>query len=337
MNILLAKENVTEKVEMRNAYCETLIELAEKDSRIVALDADLMAAMGMVPFQQKFPERTFNCGIQEANMIGVAAGMSATGLVPYAHSFATFTTRRALDQIFMSAAYAKLNVRIIGSDPGITAAFNGGTHMPFEDMGIMRGIPEITVLEPTDSTMIRDLVKQLANAYGVFYVRLVRRNAVKVFEAGSTFEIGKAIPLREGKDVTIMASGLCVAESLEAAKMLAVQGISARVLNVFTLKPIDRDAVIQCAAETGAIVTAENHNVINGLGSAVAEVLAENIPTPMERIGIQDLFGEVGPVDYLKQRFELTAADIVKKVEKVIGRKRRTEAFAKAAVVDVRR
>jgi transketolase len=321
MTILLAKENVEEKVAMRDAYCQTLMELAEKDDRIVALDADLMNSMGMVPFQKKYPERMFNCGIQEANMIGVAAGLSATGMVPYAHSFATFATRRCLDQVFMSAAYAKLNVRIIGSDPGVTASFNGGTHMPFEDLGIMRGIPEITVLEPTDSIMIRDLVRQLADAYGVFYIRLLRRNAIQIYQEGSRFEIGKAVLLREGKDATILATGLCVAESLEAAKILAARGVSVRVLNMFTLKPVDREAVIRCAAETGAIVTAENHNVINGLGSAVAEVLVENFPVPMERIGVQDLFGEVGPIAYLKERFELTAADIVKRVEKVIGRK----------------
>jgi transketolase len=254
-------------------------------------------------------------------MIGVAAGLSATGKVPFAHSFATFTTRRSLDQVFMSAAYAKLNVRIIGSDPGVMASFNGGTHMAFEDLGVMRGIPEMTVLEPTDSTMLCDLIKQLANAYGVFYIRLMRRNAVKVYEEGSTFAIGKAVTLREGKDATIIAIGLCVAESIQAAKVLASRGLSVRVVNMFTLKPLDREAVIRCAAKTGAIVTAENHNIINGLGSAVAEVLSESIPTPLERVGVQDLFGEVGSADYLKQKFELTAADIVKKVEKVISRK----------------
>ena len=321
MTIVLAKENIEEKVAMRDAYCQTLMELAEKDPRIVALDADLMNSMGMVPFQKKFPTRTFNCGVQEANMIGVAAGLSATGKVPYAHSFATFATRRCFDQVFMSAAYAKLNVRIIGSDPGVTAAFNGGTHMPFEDLGIMRNIPEMTVLEPTDSTMIRSLVRQLAAVYGVFYIRLLRRNAIKVYEEGSSFDIGRAAQLRDGKDATIIATGLCVAESLKAANLLATRGISVRVLNMFTIKPIDREAVVKAAAETGAIVTAENHNIINGLGSAVAEVLCESLPIPMERIGIRDMFGEVGSIDYLKQRFELTGADIANKVEKVISRK----------------
>jgi len=321
MTIVLAEENIQETIAMRDAYCQTLMELAEKDPRIVALDADLMNSMGMVPFQMKFPNRTFNCGVQEANMIGVAAGLSATGKVPYAHSFATFASRRCFDQVFMSAAYAKLNVRIIGSDPGVTAAFNGGTHMPFEDLGIMRNIPEMTVLEPTDSTMIRDLVRQLAGVYGVFYIRLLRRNAIKVYEEGSRFDIGRAVQLRDGKDATIIATGLCVAESLKAANLLATRGISVRVLNMFTIKPIDRAAVIKAAAETGAIVTAENHNIINGLGSAVGEVLCESLPIPMERIGVRDMFGEVGSIDYLKQRFELTGADIASKVEKVISRK----------------
>jgi len=292
-----------------------------KNNQIVILDADLMSSMGMIPFLKEFPERTFNCGVQEANMIGIAAGLSATGKIPFAHTFATFATRRCYDQVFISGAYAKANVRIIGSDPGVTSAYNGGTHMPFEDMGIMRNIPEMTVLEPTDSVMLIDIIKQLAGLYGMFYVRLLRKNAIKIYEEGSTFEIGKAVKLKDGKDVTIIANGIMVAEALKAAYMLEEKEISTRVLDMFTLKPIDKETIITCAKETGAIVTAENHNIINGLGSAVAEVLVENIPTPMERVGVKDLFGEVGPVDYLKERFELTANDIVKKAEKVLKRK----------------
>jgi len=321
MTILLAKNNVKEDIEMRNVYCQTLIELARKNNQIVILDADLMSSMGMIPFLKEFPERTFNCGVQEANMIGIAAGLSATGKIPFAHTFATFATRRCYDQVFISGAYAKANVRIIGSDPGVTSAYNGGTHMPFEDMGIMRNIPEMTVLEPTDSVMLIDIIKQLAGLYGMFYVRLLRKNAIKIYEEGSTFEIGKAVKLKDGKDVTIIANGIMVAEALKAAYMLEEKEISTRVLDMFTLKPIDKETIITCAKETGAIVTAENHNIINGLGSAVAEVLVENIPTPMERVGVKDLFGEVGPVDYLKERFELTANDIVKKAEKVLKRK----------------
>jgi transketolase len=220
----------------------------------------------------------------------------------------------------LSGAYTKSNIRIIGSDPGVTAAYNGGTHMPFEDLGIMRNIPEMTIIIPTDSIMLRNIIKQVAELFGMFYIRLLRKNAIKIYEKGSTFEIGKAIKLKEGTDVTIIANGIMVTEALNAAHMLEEKGISTRVLDMFTLKPIDKEAIIVCAKDTSAIVTAENHNIINGLGSAVAEVLVENIPIPMERVGVKDLFGEVGPADYLKERFELTASDIVKKVEKVLKR-----------------
>jgi transketolase len=287
------------------------------------LDADLMKSMGMIPFLKAYPERTFDVGIQEANMIGVAAGLSATGKIPFAHSFAPFASRRCFDQVFLSCGYARLNVRVIGSDPGITAAYNGGTHMPFEDMGLMRLVPDITILEPVDATMLKDLVKQTAVQYGVFYIRLLRKNAIRIYAEGSSFEIGKGVQLKEGMDVTIFATGIMVSESLRAAEILGGQGISARVVNLFTLKPIDRELITQCARETGAIVTAENHNIINGLGSAVAEVLVENTPVPMERIGVKDSFGEVGPVDYLAKRFEMTADDIVKAVKKVMTRKKR--------------
>jgi transketolase len=322
MNIKLAKNNVKEEKMMKDIYCETLMELAKNDKRIVALDADLMNSMGMPPFKKAYPERTFNCGIQEADMIGIAAGLSATGKVPFAHTFGVFASRRCYDQTFISAAYARLNVRIIGSDPGVTAQYNGGTHMPFEDMGILRNIPTMTIIEPTDGVMLKDLIKQLANLYGVFYIRLLRKNAIKIYEEGSTFKIGKAIELRGGSDVTLISSGILVHESLKAADMLAAEGINARVVNMFTWKPVDADMIVKCAKETGAIVTVENHNIINGLGSAVAEVLAENFPSPLERIGCKDQFGEVGSQDYLMERFELTAADIVKKAKKAIGRKK---------------
>jgi len=323
MNAIITKNRMKEEVAMRDAYCNTLIELARKDDRIVVLDADLMKSMGMIPFQKEFPERAFDVGVQEANMIGVAAGLSATGKIPFAHSFATFATRRCFDQIFLSCGYARLNVRIAGSDPGITAAFNGGTHMPFEDMGIMRNIPGITIIEPVDSVMLNNILKQTANLYGVFYIRLLRKNAVKIYEKGSKFEIGRAVRLKEGNDATIFATGIMADEALKAAEALLNEGISARVVNIFTLKPIDKEMIIKCAEETGAIVTAENHSVINGLGSSVAEVLAENIPVPLERVGVNDLFGEVGPADYLARRFEITSVDIVAKVKKAIGRKKK--------------
>ncbi|MHC4505369.1 MAG: transketolase family protein [Planctomycetota bacterium] len=317
-----AAQPAKETTMMRDVYCRTLIDLARDNPRIVVLDADLMNSMGMVPFMKEYPARTFNCGVQEANMMGIAAGLSRTGKIPYAHSFGPFATRRCYDQVFMSGAYARCNIRVIGSDPGVTAAYNGGTHMPFEDVGIMRNVPGMTVIEPTDNAMLEDMIRQLSRAYGMYYVRLLRRYAMKIYEPGTTFTIGKAVTLREGADVTIIASGIMVAVALQAAAQLAQQDVSARVLNMFTVKPIDREAVVQAATETGAIVTAENHSIINGLGSAVAEVLGETLPVPLERVGVQDQFGEVGPEDYLRKRFGLTPEDIVGKVNRAIERKR---------------
>ncbi len=320
-NIILSEYHGKDSMAMRDAYCQTLIGMAEKDPRIVALDADLMGAMGMKPFQKRFPERTIDCGIQEGNMIGVACGLAVQGKIPFAHTFAPFCTRRACDQIFISGAYNYANVKVVGSDPGITAAYNGGTHMPFEDMGIMRGIPTMVVVEPADIVQLKDLLPQIAAYEGIVYMRLVRKDVNKVYEEGSTFELGKAAILSEGTDVTLIASGYCVTEALSAAKILAEQGISAGVINMFTWKPIDQEAILKAAADTGAIVTCENHNVINGLGSAVAEVLVKNKPVPMEMVGVQDEFGEVGPVNYLRERFGLTDVSIVEAAKKVIARK----------------
>lgn len=311
----------TEAVEMRSVFARVMEEMQAEDRRLIYMDADLMNSIGMANYWKAHPEKAINSGIQEANMIGVAAGMSATGLIPFVHTFGTFASRRVMDQVFVSAAYAKLNVKIIGSDPGITASLNGGTHMPFEDMGMMRCVPEITIIEPTDCVMLADMIRQTKEKYGVFYIRLSRKKCEKIFEDGSTFEIGKAAKVREGKDVTIFAAGICVAEAVKAAELLEQEGIQAAVSNMFTIKPIDREAVIEAAKTTGAIVTAENHNIINGLGSAVAEVLAENTYAPLERIGAKDCFGEVGPVDYLKKRFEMTAEDIAKAAKKAISRK----------------
>jgi transketolase len=321
MNYKVDNRHAAEKLAMRDAYAETMTELVKENPRIVYLEADLMNSIGMVNFAKEFPDNAINCGIQEANMIGTAAGMSAVGMIPFTHTFGCFATRRALDQIFVSGAYARTNIRMLGSDPGVTAAFNGATHMPFEDIGLLRGIPNITIIEPTDSTMLRDMVKQTAKMNGIFYIRLSRKNAVKVFEDGATFDIGKAVSIKEGSDVTLIASGICVDEAMKAAEILQEQNINAAVLNVFTIKPIDREAIAAAAKKTGAIVTVENHNIHNGLGSAVAEVLTETTPVPMARVGIQDKFGEVGAVDYLKERFGLTAENIAKSALEVIERK----------------
>ncbi len=314
----IAKTHEKDAVEMRKVYCQTLMDLAKENKDIVVLDADLSSSLAMNPYFEAYPDRAYNVGISEANMAGVAAGLSAAGKIPYAHSFAPFSTRRCYDQIFVSCAYAQLNVRIIGSDPGVTAAFNGGTHMPFEDVGIMRNIPEITILNPTDQTMLKDLLEQTSTLNGMFYIRLLRKNAVKVYEEGSKFEIGKANIIKDGKDATIIANGIMVAEAIKAAAILKEKGIDVRVVDMFTIKPIDKKIIKESAEKTGLIVTAENHNIINGLGSAVAEVIAEEAPCKLKRVGVKDKFGQVGSVDYLKEFYELRAKDIVKAVEEGI-------------------
>lgn len=312
-----------ETKEMRKVFCETMMEMAKEDPSVVYFDCDVMNSIGMVPFAKEYPDRAVNCGIQEANMVVAAAGASATGLKPFTHTFGPFAARRVIDQVYISAAYAGLNVRMLGSDEGISAAYNGGTHMPIEDVGLMRTIPNITVLDATDTAMFRDLLRQTKDMYGVFYIRFPRAITPKIYEDGSTFEIGKAARLREGNDVTIFCSGILVADALRAADMLAAEGITAAVSNIFTLKPIDRDAIIEAARNTGAIVTAENATVINGLGSAVCDVLAETIPTPVEKIGVPDRFGEVGSIDYLKRIFHMTAEDIVEAAKRAVARKTR--------------
>jgi transketolase len=311
-----------DKREMRNAYIDKLIKLSETDERIIVLDADLMHSNNTYKFKDLFPNRAINVGVQEANMIGMAAGLSLVGKIPFVHTFTCFAARRDLDQLYLSVAYAELNVKLIATDPGVAATYNGGSHMSFEDIGIMRTIPSMTVIEPTDSVMMESLVEQISYTYGPFYVRLFRKNPIKIYDSGDNFKIGRGIILKEGKDVTIIANGIMVAEALKAYDSLEKGGISARVVDMFTIKPIDKDLIIRCAEKTGAIVTAENSNTINGLGSAVAEVLVENRPVPMERIGIQDLFGEVGDMEYLKKRYHLTADDIVNSVRKVVTRKK---------------
>lgn len=321
MNIKLAAEHTLEELEMRQAYSAAIVEMIENGEPVMPMDADLMRAIGLLPYKEKYPDNIVDCGIAESNMMGVAAGLSAEGFVPFPHSFATFSSRRAIDQIFMSGAYAKLNVKVVGSDPGVSAALNGGTHMAFEDVAIMRAVPEMTIIEPTDAVMVRDLTFQAARTYGMFYIRMNRVKAENIYEEGSTFDIGKAVLLRDGEDVAIIAAGREVIEAVRAAELLEKEDISARVLDMFTIKPIDKDAIITAAKKTGAIVTAENHNVIGGLGSAVAEVLVENMLVPMERVGVQDKFGEVGPTPWLKEHFGLTAKDIVAKAKKAISRK----------------
>lgn len=306
---------------MRAAYCEALIEAAQADERVFALDCDLSSSVGTAPFIKRFPERHLNCGIQEANACGLAAGLSRHGFIPFLHTFAVFASRRIYDQLYISCAYAGLTVKLVGADPGVTAAVNGGTHMALEDAGILRVIPGVRIVEPSDTVMMRALVKQIAASEGVDYLRIARKQGVRLYRDGSQFEIGRAALLREGGDVTLIASGIMVHQAFEAARQLHDEGIEARVLDMFTLKPLDRERVIESARKTGAVVTCENHNIIGALGSAVAEVLSEHCPAPLERVGVPDVFGEVGSQQYLMERFNLTCADICAKARRAVARK----------------
>lgn len=307
--------------EMRKAYVEALIELASKDDRVVVCEADLMAASGTKAFKEKYPERMIDVGVAEANMIGVAAGLAAMGKIPFANTFAPFASRRACDQVTLSVAYAKQNVKICGTDPGLTAELNGGTHMGLEDAGIMRGIATMVVFEPTDCFMIKKALPQILAHNGPVYIRLFRKSADALYDESLDFDLFGSIKIKEGSDVTIIASGIMVYEGLKACEILASEGISVGLIDMHTIKPIDTQAILDAVQTSGAIVTAENHSIYNGLGSAVAEVLAEHAPAPMERVGIKDAFGEVGKLPYLLQQFSMRAEDIALACKRVIARK----------------
>ena len=312
---------MTDEREMRQTLAGALVERAKTDDRIVVIEADLMSCHATKVFKQEFPERFVNVGIAEQNMIGIAAGMSTMGKIPFAYSFGPFATRRCYDQIFISVAYARQNVKIVGTDPGVLAEYNGGTHMPFEDMALMRAIPHMVCFEPVDATMLEKAIDQIVDYQGAVYIRLQRKKAEKVFDDTLNFELGKAIKIKDGKDVTLIASGIMVARAIEAAELLKEDGISARVVNIHTWKPIDKDAIIKCAKETGAIVTCENHNVCNGLGSAVAEVVCQNSPVPMRLVGVKDEFGQVGKNAYLSEQYHITTQDIVEAAREVVKNK----------------
>lgn len=255
-------------------------------------------------------------------MVGVAAGMSSVGMIPFAHTFGIFATRRVCDQLFMSAAYAGLNVKIMGSDPGISAQYNGGTHMPFEDMAIVRAIPGVKCFDPSDNVQFAFVLNEIAKEYGVHYVRFPRKGGYKIYTDDSTFELGKGVQIIDGKDLTIITSGaIMMPQALEAVKALKEENISARLVDMFTWKPIDAELIERCAVETGAIVTAENHNIIGGLGSAVSDVVVSTKPVPIEFVGVHDRFGQVGTEDYLAKEYGLTAKEIIAAAKKVLARK----------------
>ncbi|QKJ87942.1 transketolase family protein [Paramixta manurensis] len=304
--------------EMRKVYAGMVREQIEANSPIIALEADLMSSMAMDGVQRDFPHQVINCGIMEANVIGVAAGLSLTGRTPFVHTFTAFASRRCFDQLFMSLDYQHNNVKVIASDAGVTACHNGGTHMSFEDMGIVRGLANSVVMEVTDAAMFKDILNQLMTLNGFYWVRTIRKQAVKIYQEGSTFTIGKGNLLRDGKDITLIANGIMVAEALKAADILAEQGVNAAVIDMFTLKPIDRMLVKNYAEKTGRIVTCENHSIHNGLGSAVAEVLVETCPVPMRRVGVKERYGQVGTQAFLQQEYGLTAEEIVKAARELL-------------------
>ena len=283
-----------------------------------------MGCINTKMLRKNYPDCAFEAGIAEANGAGVAAGLAAAGKKVFFHSFGTFSSRRCYDQIYMSAAYAGLPVHVLGSDAGVTAAFNGGTHMPLEDAAMYLSIPETVVLDPADYAQLECITRQLPGiTSGVTYTRFVRKGIVKVYEDGSEFPIGKGVVLHESdKDVaTIITSGIMVDESLKAYEALQAEGISVRVIDMFTWKPLDEQLILDSAAECGAIVTAENHQVKVGLGSAVANVVIKNNPVPMEMVGVEDRFGQVGAESFLREEYGLTAAHIVEAAKKAIARK----------------
>lgn len=323
MQIKLNGKHKQDPRACRDALALTLKEQMGEDPSICYVDCDLMSCVNTKQLQKIYPGRAIEAGIAEANAVGVSAGLAATGKKVFVHTFGAFASRRVYDQVYMSAAYAGLNVRVLGSDAGVTAAFNGGTHMPFEDGGMYLSIPGTTVLDAADYVQLESIVQQLRGVEGVSYTRFVRKNVIQVYEDGSEFTIGKGVTLHESDHdvVTVIASGILVDEALKAYEQLDAEGISIRVIDMFTWKPLDEELILRAAAQTGAIVTAENHNVVNGLGAAVSRLLVKNHPTIMEFVGAQERFGQVGPQDFLMDEYGMRAVDIVAAVKKAISRK----------------
>ena len=304
------------KIATRDSYGNALVELGREHDNLVVLDADLAGATKTGTFKKAFPERFYDCGIAEANLMGIAAGLSTTGLVPFASTFAMFAAGRAFEQVRNSIGYPHLNVKIGATHAGISVGEDGATHQCNEDIALMRTIPGMTIINPADDVEARAAVKAAYEMEGPVYLRFGRL-AVPVINDGDDyrFEIGKGVTLRDGKDVTIIATGLCVNSALEAAALLEADGIDARVINIHTIKPIDTDLIIKAAKETGKVVTVEEHSVIGGLGGAVCEVLSEHAPVPVKRIGVNDVFGESGPAVKLLEKYGLDGKGVYESVK----------------------
>ena len=309
------------KCATREAYGKALVELGETNDKVLVLDADLAAATKTGMFKKAFPEKFIDVGIAESNLMGVAAGLAATGHIVFASSFAMFAAGRAFEQVRNSIAYTHLNVKIGATHAGISVGEDGASHQCCEDIALMRSIPGMVILNPADDIEARACVMAAAAHEGPVYMRFGRLAVPRVFDESYQFKIGKGSVLTEGSDVTIVATGLMVNEALEAAKLLKNEGISARVVDMATIKPIDREILIDSAKKTGAIVTAEEHNVLGGLGGAVAEVICETVPVPVLRVGVEDVFGKSGPAVELLHIFGLDAAHIVEKAKQAVAMK----------------
>lgn len=297
---------------------ETFRELFLEDKNVVYIDADLMGSLKTQNLWQEFPQNVFNTGIQEANMVGLACGLFLNGFKPYVHTFTPFATRRVFDQLAVSVAYAHKSVRVIGSDAGIMATHNGGTHMCFEDVAMIRALPEACIIDVSDSVMCKSFLKSTKDRMGLTYIRTPRRDLKDIYLPGTDFEIGKGKILVDGTDVTLIGSGIMVATCLEAATVLQMEGISARVVDIITIKPLDEQLVLKCAKETKGIITVENANVIGGLGSAVSEYLSEAYPTRVLHIGVADKFGRVGEEVFLREAYGLTVDNVITKVKQLL-------------------
>ena len=308
-------------IATRDAYGETLAELGGEDSRIVVLDADLSGSTKTGVFAKKYPERFFNMGIAEANMVGTAAGLAAVGKVPFLSTFAIFAVGRAWEQVRQSLAYPKANVKVVATHGGVTVGEDGGSHQSIEDVAIMRAVPNMTVIVPADGVETKAAIRAVAAYKGPVYVRLGRNKVPTVFPADYRFEIGKGTELVAGTDLTFITTGLMTAQAVAAAEQLKKEGVSARVVHIGTIKPLDREIIVKAARETGVIVTAEEHSIVGGLGSAVAEVLAEECPVPLKRVGVNDRFGTSGKAEELLKYFGLTAEDLVEAGREILARK----------------
>ena len=309
-------------MEMRQVLAAELEKMMAENENIVVIDADLSHPHGVAGLSKKYPERAFDVGIAEQNMASIAAGMSSYGFIPFITTFTPFASRRICDQIAISIAYAKQNVKIIGSDPGISAEFNGGTHMSVEDIGVLRSIPDIVIFEPVDAIQFKKSLPQIVDYNGPVYIRMFRKEIPNVFDENCEFDLFKASKLQDGNDISIFCSGIMVQETMEANKALKEQGINADIINIHTIKPIDKQAIIDSARKTGAVLTVENHNVIGGLKSAVCEVLMEEYPVPLRAIGIKDQFGQVGKLPFLKEFYKMRAEDIINSAKELISSKK---------------